>query len=161
MTTVEQIRQELSAGKSITEVCEKHNKSFNQLFNLLKKDSLGEPERYICKRNHKYYVSKWIDGEHVYFGVHDTLKEAIESRDELIANNWELPFPEYIGSRNIVKRKKGYMIQKRIGKDNKYVGMFASKNDAIKVRDMLIECGWNFNHLKEICEKTEVKIHGY
>ena len=56
--------------------------------------------KHVYRSNsNKFVVSKSIDGKNKYFGTFETLHEAVQYRDRLIANNWE-PLPEAPSRKN-------------------------------------------------------------
>jgi len=46
--------------------------------------------RFIFKKSHKFWIRKRINGELLIFGPYDTKWDAIEARDELELNSWQL-----------------------------------------------------------------------
>lgn len=54
-------------------------------------------------------------------------------------------------------KKKCYLIQKRVNGEYLRFGVYRTKNDAIKVRDALIEDRWNQHHVDKICQEVGVE----
>lgn len=61
----------------------------------------------------------------------------------------------------IEKRGRNYYIKKKIINKTYYYGIYATLEDAQKVRDELIEIGWKQEQVHNICLKCGVdRIHG-
>lgn len=111
---------------------------------------------YISRYGDKYCVRKSVNGNVEYFGVYNTMKEAIEMRDKLIKNNWDkhiVPVKKYLQkNRYIVKRtdKEGnvfYEITKRIEGNYTYFGRFKDIEQAIEERDFLEQNEWDYENI--------------
>lgn len=100
-----------------------------------------EKLHYIRKVKDKYVVSKIIDGELKYFGTYDTKEEAIEAREILLNNNWEVTeeieeekidtFVYLIGDEYIVRND-----------ENEIFGRFEDMGEAIKFRNLCVRNNW-------------------
>lgn len=100
--------------------------------------------KYIKKEGSYYIITKFIKNKHHIFGKFSTLDEAIEERDELIADNWgEFNLkPSSIYGKYIHKVGNYYRIDKWVNGKNTTFGFFTNLKDAIKHRDILIKNNW-------------------
>ncbi|MBR3213186.1 MAG: hypothetical protein IKF79_01605 [Methanosphaera sp.] len=98
-----------------------------------------------------YPVQKRIDGKTCHFGTGRTLIEALMIRDWCVMNNWEksYPMPHSTGEKYIRKLQGYYCIQKIVNGKFEHFGSFKTLEDAVKERDLLIQCNWDFDALCE------------
>ena len=64
-------------------------------------------------------------------------------------------------SRYIQLQGKSYHVRKTINGKTVSFGTFATLEDAIKVRDYLIEHGWNIVKMRQACKEYEIKQSGW
>lgn len=57
----------------------------------------------------------------------------------------------------IMRRGKRFVIRKKINKQYVLFGRYYTEEDAVVVRDALVEDGWNRDHLDRICRECNVK----
>ena len=106
--------------------------------------------KFIRRRDNKFIIIKSIKGKNTYFGTYDTLEDALLARDELIATNWGFPEDESLKKER--KNKYGkyisfhngcFRVQKSIDGKPRFFGAFATKEEAVELRDLLIENNWD------------------
>ena len=101
--------------------------------------------KYITKMGGKFAVNKVYKGKIHNFGYFNTFEEALECREELIANNWgelniphQMKYGKYISYNGIM-----YTIQKMLDDKLHVYGFFNDLNEAKKQRDWLVENNWS------------------
>ena len=103
--------------------------------------------KHIYKRPNGFAVTKYINGENRFFRLCDTLDEAIDYRNRLIANDWkQLPLTE---EELLEKNTKKYYkrIQKPskgrkyhiYNKNNKYLGACPTIEESLYYRDLFYD----------------------
>ena len=114
----------------------------------------GKYGKYITKHDGFYKVQKVIDKYPKFFGCFDTVEEAIELRDLLIANDWDtsninteilIPYrtnPDLERHYYIRKERGRYIVSKVIDGELKYFGTYDTIEEALKVRDKLLVNNW-------------------
>ena len=118
---------------------------------LIKTDNISE--KYIIFTNNYYRVRKILNGKHKNFGSFKDIEKACNLRDLLIDNDWdESKIPkQYFSDHSNSEGKYGkyitfknnyYRISKTINGKQKFFGSFKDINNAIVLRDLLIENGW-------------------
>jgi len=143
---------------------------YNELFKLSEKGNLPLPvrtqaednksqksnkssEKYIIFINNYYRVRKILNGKHKNFGSFENIENACILRDLLIKNDWnysKIP-KKYFSDHSNSKGQHGkyitfannyYRVIKTFNGKTKFFGSFNDKNNAIVLRDLLIENGW-------------------
>ena len=143
---------------------------YNELFELSQKGNLPLPtkdnsedekiskqnsnsEKYIIFTNNYYRVHKLLNGKQRNFGSFENIENACNLRDLLIKNDWDkskIP-KEYFSDHSNSRGKHGkyiiyvnnyYKVNKKINGKLKFFGSFKDKNNAIVLRDLLVENGW-------------------
>ena len=108
---------------------------------------------------YRYFrVQKRCNGNSRFYGQGRTLIEALMIRDYGIANDWK-PFPTYNSKTQepyIHVNRKSYSIVKQINGKLEYFGTFDKLEDAIKERDLLIACDWDWERLCECVDEEGV-----
>ena len=112
-----------------------------------------EDMKFISKNGRKYMIYKTIKGERTHFGSFESLEEAIKERDFLVENNWGFPEGEEIGvprklgkyGRYIAAKDEYFTVHKYINGKYHDFGLLTSVDDAIRLRDVLIENDWDIN----------------
>lgn len=101
--------------------------------------------KYITKMGGKFAVNKVYKGKIHNFGYFNTFEEALECREELIANNWgelniphQMKYGKYISYNGIM-----YTIQKMLDDKLHVYGFFNDLDKAKKQRDWLVENNWS------------------
>lgn len=143
---------------------------YNELFKLSEKGNLSLPiksnsedkklseknnssEKYIIFTNNYYRVHKLLNGKQRNFGSFENIENACNLRDLLIKNDWDdskIPkkyFSDHSNSRGkhgkyILFVNNYYRVNKTIDGKQKFFGSFKDKNNAIVLRDLLMENGW-------------------
>lgn len=143
---------------------------YNDLFKLSEKGNLPLPiktssedkklskrknssEKYIIFANNYYRVHKSVKGKKRNFGSFENIENACNLRDLLIKNDWDdsrIPkkyFSDHSNSRgkygkNILFVNNYYKVYKTINGKKSFFGSFKDKNNAIVLRDLLVENGW-------------------
>ena len=143
---------------------------YNELFKLSEKGNLPLPvrknsednklsktntsaEKYIIFVNNYYRVHKLLNGKQKNFGSFENIQNACNLRDLLIKNDWdESKIPKkYFSDHTNSKGKHGkyimflnnyYRVIKTFNGKRKSFGSFKDKNNAIVLRDLLVENGW-------------------
>ncbi len=110
-----------------------------------------EIEKYIYKEKNKFLVSKKFVGHDIVFGMFDSLNKAKSFKRRLVQNAWNLNFytrPSKYGK--YIKRlsAKRYGIFKEIDGEEIDFGHFKTVDEAIIVRDELIDNNWNMGEDK-------------
>lgn len=164
MKSGQQLKNELKQGKSISEVCHNNNITFKQLLSLIRQSNTKKPKilpEHVEKVGRRYQVVKRTDGDLKYYGSYLTVEDAIEARDKLIENNWDLPVTETLGVKFILKHNGYWKIQRKTNQGNTFAGVYKTLEDAIKVRDLLVQFDWDLDYLNLICRKAGVERIGY
>lgn len=157
----DEIIQNFRDGKTIQEVCQEKDLTLKQLFSIIRKKQTKTLPKHISKSGKRYRIIR-----HIYnktcktYGSFDTLEEAVEIRNRLLATNWELPPREYMGMMYIQKDKTSWKIQKQLNGKQKCVARFKTMEDAINVRDMLVKFNWDLDYLELICKQLGVEKIG-
>jgi len=86
------------------------------------------------------------------YGTYDTLEEAIQRRDECIKNDWSRELIPDNPLKYIRKNGNSYCIQHKENGVAEYYGTFSCLDDALKERDLLISCDWDYDALESIDE---------
>lgn len=101
----------------------------------------------ISKNGGSFQVMFMFKGKKEYFGIYNTIEEAIVVRDK-IANdldNWKSYIPiksKDKSNRYISKHGKGFRLQKTINGSLKYFGIYKTLEEAIAARDELEANNW-------------------
>ena len=107
------------------------------------------PTRNIFKRQYKdkpyYKIEKQINGERLYYGSFNSLEQAIQHRDFLEEQQWNIKYcRKPRGEKYIQKSVSGkYKVSKRIKNNQIYYGTFNTIEEAREYRDFLEEHDWN------------------
>ena len=132
------------------------------------KSKRDDTMRYISQLpSGKYVIYKSLrfNGTHksVYFGLFDTLEEAMKHRDYCIQYDWDLDkckvkrINKHFLPTHITKGRSGYLLQKKFydGRDS-YHQWFKNLNDAIHEKELLCKCNWDIEELIALdeCERT-------
>ena len=154
------IRHDLKNGLSISEVCEKYNLTFKELYAELKhkpqdkEDCDNEKHIYLIRT--RYFILKGGDYTKNY-GSYFSLEEAIRVRDELVSLEWNVDSNDYLGDKYITCKEKNFKISKSWGKHKTVVyGEYRSLEDARKVRDALVVFDWDKDYLPLILKRLGV-----
>lgn len=132
-----------------------------------------EDMRFIRKSGKKYEILKTIRGNKKYFGSYETLEDAIMQRNYLVNNNWGLPegelaeIPRKEGKYGKYISKNGdyFIVIKYINGKYQKFGVLKSVEDAVILRDALIENDWDINKIpKELLTtsnrpSTDKRLH--
>ena len=158
------IQEELKQGATIAEVCNKHHLTFKELVDEMtnlpykRGKTLKSTPQYIYRYHKRYLIGKIVNGVWTRFGTYESIEEAVKVRDELIKNDWLVGDSHVLGDSYIYPSGKHYKIRKRINGVFKYLGSFKTLEDARKVRDKLVDFGWDESYLKLICKNLGVDI---
>lgn len=125
---------------------------FKNLFDFEKlgdgKRKTIKKDRYIFKKNSKFYILKRIDGKLKEFGVFDSRKDAIASRDRLISNNWEIEMDSVENEVTLVVNHvyfdgDYYFIKNIVEGEERIYGVYKNKDVAIKDKTTFVMENWN------------------
>lgn len=108
------------------------------------KDDYGRDINNVEEINGKFIVFKYMNGEKIIFGEYDSVNEAKQIRDNLIANAWESTEPNNRSNYAKYIRKSGskFVINKvHKGKLHNF-GYFNTFEEALARRDELIANNW-------------------
>ena len=150
---------------------------YNELFKFYEKGNMPLPirkssevkkvsktksssEKYIIFTNSYYRVHKRLNGKQRNFGSFEKVENACVLRDLLIENDWdkskvsEKYFSDHSNSmgkhgKNIIFVNNYYKVHKTINGKRKSFGSFKDKKNAIILRDLLIENGWDKSKVSE------------
>ena len=114
-------------------------------------NEIDEIEKYIFKENNKFLVSRNIIGHDIVFGIFDSLNNAKSFKRRLVQNAWNLNFytrPSKYGKYIRRAGAKRYGIFKDVDGNDINFGYFKTVNEAILVRDELIDNNWNMGENK-------------
>lgn len=120
--------------------------------NLFDDDNEEEISKYLFKKGDKFFVAKFINGERKIFGYYSSKKEALSVKYDLIKNNWKQVKDKSKQSKltskygtNVYKSRSGdsFFIRKSLGGKNFNFGYFDSLDDALFIKKLLIENGWD------------------
>lgn len=111
---------------------------------------------------YRYRVAKVINGHEYSFGSYPTLEEAISRREYCIKHNWSLDLIPQDPLRYIAIIIRGnkikYNIHYKKGDSSANYGLFDNLIEAMKERDLLEKCNWDYDLL---CELDEQENTGY
>lgn len=103
----------------------------------------------IGKIGRKYTVFKWEDSKCTFFGFYYDLRTAIKVRDKLFSEETDKIY-DYVDqhqqnkdTKYISKVGNSFRIAKSINGKIKYFGHYSTLEEAITVRDKLIDNGWD------------------
>lgn len=105
-----------------------------------------EPANIYKTHNGKYAIIKTINYEKHYFGVFDTLDDAIKYKEYCIEHNWDLNCKITANSHEkqyICFQNGKYTIRKSINGKLKVFGRYDTLEEAIEHRNELINNNWN------------------
>ena len=156
----EDIMKDLRNGKTINEVCHENNITLKELFKLIRKPHNRKLPKHIYKIGGRYLIRKHKHGKTENYGSFRNLNKAIEIRNKLIENDWNLQPQEYMGLMYIQPDNNGWKIQKVINKSVKHIVGFKTLEEAIQVRDMLVKFNWDLDYLELICKQLGVEKIG-
>ena len=148
---IEEVRQKPRPPVYITNVWneEDDNPQEEKLRNLN-----STKHKFIRHRDGKFIIIKSIKGKDTYFGTYDTIEEALLVRDDLLSTNWGFPEDEKINMRKQGKYGKHitfhngcFRVIKTIDGKQRFFGAFATKEEAIELRDLLIENDWDTSNI--------------
>ena len=127
---------------------------------VIKKNDTTPEKKYIASLpNGSYQVGKNFGSKRISFGVFQSFEEAQKHRDFCVEHDWDInicrrlvcphnhTLPKYISkykNRYVIQKFKDYELVVRIS--------FTNLEDAVKERDLLMECGWDENLLMELDE---------
>lgn len=113
--------------------------------------------RYISKSQKRYSIAKHVNNKSRYFGSFSTLADALNRRDELINNNWDMPndtLLENIGVYHwneeeayIAETVADITILRIVGNKIIFYGFYRDIEYALNIRDQLIENDWDVSKL--------------
>jgi len=121
--------------------------------------NIYEDKKFGTYRIKKQFI---IDGKIVnkYYGSFKYLNQAREYRDLCIEKNWDdsLLISNNPTANNPLKyihktRNGNYAISKTDGYKSNWYGVYPTLIDAIKERDLLIECDWDYDALCNVDER--------
>ena len=155
--------KELRNGATISEVCTKHNISFEYLFGILKKNRIplrkrDEINENIYQVGKRWEIRKNVNGKMCIFGSYLDFEEARSVRNTLKKMGWNVNPLDYLGDMYIHKTNKKWTVSKTSGRRLTTVyGRYETKDDARKVRDCLARLNWDKDCLDLICRHTGVR----
>lgn len=119
-----------------------------------KTDKISPYGKFIYRNNNKFVVERTIKGEKKHFGTFDNIEDAINTREDLIDNNWGIvgkinqirhgAYGKYIRFSNGIFR-----VEKTIEGDLLYFGSFDTLKEAEKARDILMKNNWDDTKVPE------------
>lgn len=143
----------LDEAKKHRDYCIEHDWSLDCV-----KSKRDDEMRYLSQLpSNKYVIYKnlKVDGEYrtVYFGVFECLSEAKEYRDYCIEHEWDIKLckrryssqglPKYI-----TRQDDGFIVQRRNYRTGEgYSQRFKTLEDAVRERNLLIQCDWDEDEL--------------
>lgn len=99
MVNINEFREDLKTGMSLEECLLKHNTTLKTVFNSQlpsagrkkrkKPRKTSHADKYIQKRDGKFYVKKYINGTTKLFGTYRSLEDARLVRDYLLEHGWK------------------------------------------------------------------------
>ena len=88
-----------------------------------------------------------------------TLNETLVEHNLSLKEAFELCMKNNLQRKTYIQKlNSGYRIRKNVNRRLEYFGVYTSFDDAIKVRDRLIETGWDINQLNDICMELGVEL---
>lgn len=111
----------------------------------------------------RYMIIKIIEGKTNYYGIYNTLDEAVSVKQDLIEHDWNIEYYRKHYKKKVLGRpnKKNiptyirktsnnkYEICKSLNGKLKYFGRYNTISEAVKVRDKLISIDWNYKYYRE------------
>ena len=105
--------------------------------------------KYLFKRRGKFYISRTVHGKKRHYESFDNLSDAIKAREELIENNWDFKtFKIKMRCDPYIKINYDTFAIARYIDGKKYdFGLYDSYEDALFVRDILLENNWDYEQI--------------
>lgn len=107
----------------------------------------------IGKIGRKYTVFRWKGSKCTFFGFYNNLRTAMKVKDKLFfdldSNFYDFLEEHQKDTRYISNIQGHYRISKSINGEIYYFGYYDSLDEAIKIRDKLIDNGWDGSFLKD------------
>lgn len=154
----DEIQQELRDGATIVAVCKKHGLTFKDLMKVVNASKTAKrPKKlpkYVFKKGWLFGVRRKVDGEYHYYGEFRRLDEAIDAIEKLKASDWSLKPYEYLGDMYVYKVRRLWRVQKYAHNQN-WNKHFEKYEEAIFVRDKLVESNWDLSQLPQILTLME------
>ena len=156
----EEIRKEMKNGKTLNEICEEHNVSLQDLFKALKKGNPGRSKnkmKHIHEQGNRYIIARHVGKGLVYYGSFESAEEAIQTRNRLIANDWNTTNIDCHGDMYIRGKGREYYILKSF-KNRKNIRVLGlkTKEEARKVRDICMDCNWDMTLVRKKREELGI-----
>ena len=106
-------------------------------------------------------IGKKVEDTYYYWGYYKTLEKAKKARDYFVEHDWDISerfkFMEIPPTRYLRKTRAGnYKIVKWLNKKMVYFGTFHTLEDAMLERDLLIQCGWDWDRLCECSDEGDL-----
>lgn len=103
---------------------------------------------HIGKVGRSFVVFNFSKNKCIFYGYYSSLRSAIRNRDKLISYDWDVSKVDNINyseteRKYITKVGNSFRISKLIDGELKHFGHYSSLEDAIEIRDKLIENGWD------------------
>lgn len=110
---------------------------------------------YSVNRAGHYYIQKYLAGKIIHYGTFKTIWEVEDAVSFLKDNDWSKEkFLEYYYGKKDDKYIKNtsngkFLIQKYIDGHICSFGTFDTLEEAIRERDICVECGWDYDLIVE------------
>ncbi|OED30389.1 hypothetical protein [Methanosphaera sp. WGK6] len=124
----------------------------------------NEDNKYLIKQpGGKYTVSRSINGKTLSFGTFNTLDEARKHRDFCQENNWDDTCRKTKRNNHVTKDKHlkyithdktklKYVVHKMVNGKFTYFGTYNTLEEAMKIRDLLVEHEWDKEYYQQLKE---------
>ena len=104
--------------------------------------------RLIGKVGKSFVVFNFTNNQCIFYGYYSSLRNAIRNRDKLISYNWDVSKVSNINyseteRKYITKVGNSFRISKLINGELRHFGHYSSLEEAIEIRDKLIENSWD------------------
>ena len=128
-------------------------------FSKRKNKRKAEPKNIYKCYDGRYEIRKEINHHKYYWGIFDTLEEAITARDYFVKTGWKLNERHiFLKGNYIVERNGKFYIVKSIGGKQEYFGVFNNLEDAKEEVELLQRSGWDYDTLESFDETDDGKI---
>lgn len=109
--------------------------------------SIKKIEKHIYQEEGRFLVYNIIDNKEIIFGSFDNFKKAKSFKRKLLEYSWNVNFASKLSEygKYVLKEGNKFVIRKSVDGVPKRYGVFKNLDEALVVRDSLIENNWNMS----------------
>lgn len=108
--------------------------------------------KYISRTRNGFHLQKNVNGKNRHYGTFKTLEEAQDVKVALIGAGWPVVnrqrnrynLPLYL-TKDYRSRINPIILHKTINEETTYFGCFPNVEEAVKERDKMIMCSWDYD----------------